>query len=80
MQNRRFYCIIGYGCSETVGDIGREIARITAAGNKIYHRVLCEKSEIYPEGTKNIRLDGELFPADSLKVKIASGKLRMYRG
>ena len=48
--------------------------------NKIYHRVLCEEAEIYPEGTESVQLDGELFPATSLKVRLVSGKLRMYRG
>ncbi len=48
--------------------------------NKIYHRVLCEEAEIYPQGTESVQLDGELFPAKELRVKIVSGKLRMYRG
>lgn len=47
---------------------------------KIYHHVLCEEAEIFPEGTEHVQLDGELVPARSLKVKAVSGILRMYRG
>ena len=48
--------------------------------SKIYHRVLCEEAEIFPEGTESVQLDGELIPAKSLHVRVVSGKLRMYRG
>ncbi len=48
--------------------------------NKIYHRVLCEEAHILPTGTQSVQLDGELFAATELHVKIVSGKLRMYRG
>ncbi len=48
--------------------------------NKIYHHVLCREAEIYPEGTDYVQLDGELFPATQLHVRIVSNTLRMYRG
>ncbi len=57
-----------------------KLMRGTLGKKKIYHRVLCEEASIYPEGTESVQLDGELFPATELHVKIVSGKLRMYRG
>ncbi len=47
---------------------------------RIYHRVLCEEAVILPQGTKSVQLDGELLPAEELRVRVVSGKLRMFRG
>lgn len=48
--------------------------------NKICRRILCEEVRIFPDGTDNVQLDGEIVGAKELVVRVVTQKLRMYRG